>query len=238
MILYSHLFLYVNAQTEQSRRQYAGWETAARAMVSTQIQARGVKDTMVMNVMKNTPRHQFVPSDMAPYAYSDQPLPIREGQTISQPYIVGLMTELLDLKGKEKVLEIGTGSGYQAAILAPLVSKVYSIEVVKNLADSARLTLEKMGYDNVIVKWGDGYKGWPEQAPFDRIIVTAAPDKVPEALLKQLKKGGKLVIPVGTSYQELKVITKKNNSEFNENVVIPVRFVPMVHPNKPIPGED
>jgi protein-L-isoaspartate(D-aspartate) O-methyltransferase len=143
------------------------------------------------------------------------------------------MTELLQLKGGEKVLEIGTGSGYQAAVLSPLVKVVYTIEIVKLLADSTKKRIKKLGYENVTVKWGDGYKGWIEHAPYDRIIVTAAPDKVPQALIDQLKIGGLMVIPVGAYYQELKVFTKINEIEIKKESIIPVRFVPMVHPEEP-----
>src|SRR5512139_2525652 len=166
-------------------------------MVETQIKARGVKDPRVLSAMLKVERHRFVPRDLQTSAYSDQPLPIGEGQTISQPYIVALMTELLELKGEEKVLEVGTGSGYQAAILAELAEEVYTIEIVESLATSARKTLLELGFKNIKVKAGDGYLGWPEVSPFDVIIVTAAPDHVPQPLIDQLKDGGRLVIPVG-----------------------------------------
>ena len=179
--------------------------------------------------MRETPRHLFIPENLRDMAYDDGPLPIGEGQTISQPYIVALMTELLELNGNERILEIGTGSGYQAAVLSPLVKKVYSIEIVKSLAEKADKNLKKMRYHNVAVKWGDGFQGWEEHAPYDAIIVTAAPDRVPLALIDQMKIGGLLVIPVGTYYQELKVITKISEQEIEEKSIIPVRFVPMVH---------
>jgi len=214
------------------------WKAAAQEMVLTQIVERGVKDARVLTVLAQTARHKFVPSEMIPYAYKDRPLPIGEDQTISQPYIVALMTELLDLSGTEKVLEIGTGSGYQAAVLSPLVADVYTIEIVKTLALRAQKILEELGMKNVYVRWGDGYKGWPDEAPFDRIIVTAAPDEVPSALIDQLRAGGKLVIPVGKYWQELKVITKVSRSQIDEQSIIPVRFVPMVHPRKTIVEED
>jgi protein-L-isoaspartate(D-aspartate) O-methyltransferase len=165
-------------------------------------------------------------------AYDDGPLPIGKGQTISQPYIVALMTELLELNGDERILEIGTGSGYQAAVLSPLVKKVYSIEIVKSLADRAGGKLKELQYHNVSVKWGDGYQGWIEHAPYDAIIVTAAPDRVPQTLLDQMKIGGRLVLPVGTFYQKLKVITKMGDGEVGEKNIISVRFVPMVHSEK------
>jgi protein-L-isoaspartate(D-aspartate) O-methyltransferase len=205
------------------------WKDKAEQMVNTQIAARGVSDPAVLRAMKNTPRHLFVPDESSHLAYNDHPLPIGFNQTISQPYIVGLMTELLELSGQEIVLEIGTGSGYQASILSQLVSKCYSIEVVEELADKSKKTLSDLGYDNVTVKWGDGYQGWPEHAPFDAIIVTAAPEEIPEKLIEQLKTGGKMVIPVGKFYQELLLITKKEKG-FKQKQIIPVRFVPMIHP--------
>ena len=214
------------------------WKAAAQEMVQTQIVERGIKDASVLNVLSKTARHKFVPPDMVPYAYNDRPLPIGEDQTISQPYIVALMTELMGLSGTEKVLEIGTGSGYQAAVLSPLVAEVYTIEIVKTLALRAQTILKDLRMKNVHVRWGDGYKGWPDKAPFDRIIVTAAPDEIPSALIDQLRIGGKLVIPVGKYWQELKVITKVSTSDIDEKSIIPVRFVPMVHPSSPIVEED
>ena len=210
------------------------WVKEADKMVANQIEQRGVRDLSVLRTMRETPRHLFVPDYLKNSAYSDSPLPIGEGQTISQPYIVALMTELLRLEGGETILEIGTGSGYQAAVLSPLVKEVFTIEIVRPLANSARKLIENLGYENVTVKWGDGYKGWIEHAPYDRVIVTAAPDKVPQALIDQMKIGGLLVIPVGTYYQELKVITKISEQETEEKNIIPVRFVPMVHPEKVI----
>ena len=195
-------------------------------MVESQIKARGVKDPRVLSAMLKVERHLFVPENLGSSAYSDQPLPIGEGQTISQPYIVALMTELLDLNGEEKVLEIGTGSGYQAAILAELAKEVYTIEIVEELASTARERLLKLGYRNITVKAGDGYLGWPEVAPFDAIIVTAAPDHIPAPLLDQLKEGGRMVIPVGMYTQELKKILKRAG-KFETTNVIPVLFVPM-----------
>lgn len=223
-------------QEEESQADTA-WKEAARRMVREQIQARGVRDQRVLETLRTTPRHRFVPPGYERTAYSDSPLPIGKGQTISQPYIVALMTELLQLKGAEKVLEIGTGSGYQAAILAPLVGEVYSIEIIQSLADQAREKLNRLGYRNVTVKWGDGYQGWPQEAPFDRIIVTAAPDEVPAALVEQLAVGGRMVIPVGKFWQELKVVIKNRRGRIREETIIPVRFVPMVHPTEPIPEQ-
>lgn len=202
------------------------YETMRERMVETQIKARGVKDPRVLAAMLKVERHLFVPRDLHPTAYSDQPLPIGEGQTISQPYIVALMTELLDLKGDEKVLEVGTGSGYQAAILAELAKEVYTIEIIEKLATSAEKLLLDLGYKNIKVKAGDGYLGWPEATPFDAVIVTCAPDHIPTPLMDQLKEGGRMVIPVGEFTQELKKIVKRGGKLETTNV-IPVIFVPM-----------
>jgi len=201
-------------------------EKRRRLMVEYQIKARGVKDKRVLSAMLKVKRHKFVPEYLWDQAYNDYPLPIGEGQTISQPYIVALMTELLKLKGDEKVLEIGTGSGYQAAILAELCKKVYTIEIIPSLAESAKKRLKKLGYTNVYVFCGDGYLGLKEYAPFDGIIVTCAPPYVPKPLIEQLKEGGRMVIPVGETYQELKVLIKKKG-KIIEKSIIPVRFVPM-----------
>jgi protein-L-isoaspartate(D-aspartate) O-methyltransferase len=195
-------------------------------MVETQIKARGVKDPRVLAALVKVERHRFVPERYLDSAYSDQPLPIGEGQTISQPYIVALMTELLELKGNEKVLEIGTGSGYQAALLAELAKEVYTIEIIESLASTAKKRLSELGYQNIQVKAGDGYLGWPEAAPFDVIIVTAAPDHIPKPLIEQLKEGGRMVVPVGTHTQELKKIVKRSG-KLETIDVIPVLFVPM-----------
>jgi protein-L-isoaspartate(D-aspartate) O-methyltransferase len=239
MVIVLFVFLQsTQAQNSKVKIFPSDWKAAAQEMVQIQIIGRGVKDARVLTVLAQTARHKFVPSEMVPYAYKDRPLPIGEDQTISQPYIVALMTELLDITGTEKVLEIGTGSGYQAAVLSPLVAEVYTIEIVKTLALRAQRILKELGMKNVHVRWGDGYKGWPDEAPFDRIIVTAAPDEVPSALIDQLRAGGKLVIPVGKYWQELKVITKVNRSQIDEQSIIPVRFVPMVHPRKTIVEED
>ena len=196
-------------------------------MVEEQIAARGVKDPRVLAAMRKVPRHLFVPENLIPEAYDDTPLPIGYGQTISQPYIVALMTELLQLRGDEKVLEVGTGSGYQAAVLAELAREVYTIEIVEPLARQAAERLRELGYTNVHVRHGDGYDGWPEKAPFDGIIVTAAPEEIPKPLLDQLKPGGRLVIPVGAWSQDLLVVTKSADGKITRRVVIPVRFVPM-----------
>ena len=195
-------------------------------MVETQIKARGVKDPRVLSALLKVERHRFVPEEYLNSAYSDQPLPIDEGQTISQPYIVALMTELLELRGNEKVLEIGTGSGYQAAVLAELAKEVYTIEIIVPLASTARNRLLELGYQNIKVKAGDGYLGWPEAAPFDAIIITCAPDHIPEPLVEQLKEGGRMVLPVGAYAQELKKIVKRFG-KIETADIIPVLFVPM-----------
>jgi protein-L-isoaspartate(D-aspartate) O-methyltransferase len=199
-----------------------------KRMVDTQIRSRGVRDSRVLLAMEKVPRHEFVPKSSVNQAYDDHPLFIGHGQTISQPYIVALMTEVLELGQKDRVLEIGTGSGYQAAVLAELVDEVYSIEIVEELGLEAKERLERLGYDNVDVRIGDGYKGWPDKAPFDAVIVTAAPETVPQALVDQLAEGGRMVLPVGVGIQELLLIEKKNGKVSRRHVTS-VRFVPMVH---------
>jgi len=202
------------------------WKALRERMVRDQIEARGVRDPKVLEAMRAVPREKFVPENVQRYAYEDGPLPIEDGQTISQPYIVALMTELLEVGSGDKVLEIGTGSGYQSAVLAAMGVEVFTIEIRPLLCRTARERLRKLGYDSVHVRCGDGYGGWPEAAPFDGIIVTAAPERVPDPLLDQLKVGGHMVIPVGAFYQELKVITR-SESGYEERSVVPVRFVPM-----------
>jgi len=221
------------AGSQPSPNETTGGPTEAQLrtiMVRTQIRARGVKDERVLTAMETVPRHEFVPREQRPYAYADRPLPIGEDQTISQPYIVALMTELLDVKEGDRVLEIGTGSGYQAAVLAELTPYVYTIEIIPTLAERAEQTLRRLGYDTAEVKAGDGYLGWPEHAPFDGIIVTCAPESVPEPLKDQLEEGGRMVIPVGPqwTHQTLFVLTKRGG-KLEQKEVIPVRFVPMVH---------
>jgi protein-L-isoaspartate(D-aspartate) O-methyltransferase len=197
-----------------------------RSKMVALIEARGVADPRVLEVMRNVPRHQFVPETMRERAYGDYPLPIGNGQTISQPYIVAAMTELLEPAIGDTVLEIGTGSGYQAAVLSKLVHEVYSIEIVAELAEDARKKLAELGYDNVVVITGDGYRGLPKKAPFDGIIVTAAPEEVPQPLIDQLAVGGRLVIPVGGVFQEL-VVLERTRDGVQTRRVFPVRFVPM-----------
>ena len=198
-------------------------------MVKEQLEARGIKDKVVLEAMKKVPRHLFVEQKYWGEAYNDYPLPIEEGQTISQPYIVALMTECLKLARGDRVLEIGTGSGYQAAVLAEITDQVYSVEIRKNLAEKAKKTLAQLGYNQVQVKWGDGYYGWEDQAPYDAIIVTCAANHVPPPLLKQLKEGGKLIIPLGSTlyFQTLTRITKTSTRPKVEHI-LGVRFVPMV----------
>ena len=203
------------------------YEALRRRMVDTQIRARDVRDSAVLDAMGRVPRHLFVPDDLRASAYDDRPLPIGRDQTISQPYIVAYMTEALQLSPAHTVLEIGTGSGYQAAVLAEIVKQVYSIEIVPELAESARRALSAAGYRNVDVRTGNGYLGWPERAPFDRIIVTAAPPEIPQALIDQLSVGGIMVVPVGTLHQEIVVVTKTSDGATQKRT-IEVRFVPMV----------
>ena len=200
---------------------------ARQRMIEEQIRARGVTDPAVLAAMAAVPRHLFVPEGERRSAYDDQPLPIGAGQTISQPYIVALMSSLLGLKPDSRVLEVGTGSGYQAAVLSRLAREVYTIEIIQPLGERARRTLADLGYKNVHVRIGDGYRGWREAAPFDGIVVTAAPPSIPGPLMDQLKVGGKLVIPVGRAYQDLLVLTKRRDGGFDRESVLPVRFVPM-----------
>jgi len=197
-------------------------------MVERQLKDRGIKDERVLAAMGKVPREAFVPPESRAASYEDGPLPIGYGQTISQPYIVAFMTEQLRPKPNDRVLEIGTGSGYQAAILAELVSEIYSVEIVEPLAKNAEATLQRLGYKNVHVKIGNGYKGWPDAAPFDAIIVTCAPEKVPQPLIDQLKDGGRVVIPVGERFAQQLYLLEKKNGQMKESVTLPVRFVPMV----------
>ncbi len=207
----------------------AAFSAARERMVRDQIAARGVKNSRVLEAMARVPRHAFVPADQRSQSYEDGPLPIGHGQTISQPYIVAFMTEALDPKPTDRVLEIGTGSGYQAAVLSALVAEVYSIELLEPLARRAKVDLERLGFTNVKVRCGDGYLGWPDAAPFDAIIVTCAPEQVPPALVAQLKAGGRMIVPVGAQWevQEL-VLLRRTPAGLEKQAVLPVRFVPMV----------
>ncbi len=204
-------------------------------MVREQIERRGIKDPRVLDAMRRVPREAFVPEEARSQACHDGPLPLGDGQTISQPFIVAFMSEAARVGTGDKVLEIGTGSGYQAIILAALGAKVFSIEIRPQLAERARRTIEQTGYREVRVKVGDGWRGWPEEAPFDAILVTAAPDAVPDALLEQLRVGGRLVVPIGTGTQELVRLTRTASGADRESL-LPVRFVPMIgEPGQPRP---
>jgi len=207
------------------------YEKLRERMVSEQIEARGVRNRQVLGVMRTLPRHLFVPPELASQAYRDHPLPIGRGQTISQPYIVALMSELLEVERTHKVLEIGTGSGYQAAVLAEMAGTVYSMEIVAPLGEQAAKLLKSLGHQNVEVKIGNGYAGWPEKAPFDRIILTAAPPEIPQALIDQLKPGGRMVAPVGDGPfgQDLVVLEKSAAGKVTRKKVLAVSFVPMVN---------
>lgn len=211
----------------------AAFARARQQMVERQLKARDITDARVLWALGRIPRHRFIRPALAGEAYADRPLPIDEGQTISQPYIVALMTQLLELRGPERVLEVGTGSGYQAAVLAELVKQVYTIEILPGLAAGARARLKALGYTNVEVRAGDGYQGWPDQAPFDAIIVTAGATHIPQALIAQLKEGGRLVIPVdvASGYQEL-LQGRKAHGRLVTRSVAPVRFVPLIEPKR------
>lgn len=206
------------------------WDAERRRMVDEQLRARDIRSARVLDAMLRVPRHLFVPEPQRTESYSDSPLPIGYAQTISQPYIVAFMTQALDVAPGHRVLEVGTGSGYQAAILGALAKDVYTIEIVAPLAERARELLSALGYRNIQVRTGNGYLGWPEHAPYDRIMVTAAPDEVPTALLQQLKLGGLIVIPVGTVTQELRIL-RRTVTGTETLGTLPVRFVPMT--NKP-----
>jgi len=201
--------------------------TQRNNMVEAQILARGIDDEKVLAAMRQVPRHLFVPEELRPFAYGDEPLPIGEGQTISQPYIVAYMTQALRLSGEEKVLEVGTGSGYQTAVLAEIVRQVFTLELLGVLSERARALLESLGYTNVSAKAADGTLGWKENAPFDAIMVTAAAPAVPKKLQEQLGPGGRMIIPVGEGFQELFLITRERGG-FQKKKLLPVRFVPLV----------
>jgi len=225
-------YLLVAAIATTSCRQHtppsADFAAQRQRMVEQQLKPRGIKDERVLAAMAKVPREQFIPADARTDAYEDGPLPIGYDQTISQPYIVAFMTEQLRPKSSDRVLEIGSGSGYQAAILAELVADVYTIEIIEPLAKTAEATLQRLAYKNVHIKVGDGYKGWPEEAPFDAVIVTCAPEKVPQSLVDQLKEGGRMVIPVGERFAQQLYLLEKKNGQLKESATLPVRFVPML----------
>jgi len=221
-------WLTVNSKEPQknSAPEAPDYSLARERMVREQLEARDIKDPRVLAAMRKVPRHQFVPASLVGSAYDDGALPLTLGQTISQPYIVGYMTQALQLKGTERVLEIGTGSGYQAAVLAEIVPEVYTIEILPELAANARKMLDVLGHKNIYIRTGDGYMGWPEFAPFDAIIVTAAPEHIPQPLVDQLKPGGRMIIPVGRIEQKLLLVEKGKSGTMSRST-IPVRFVPM-----------
>jgi len=231
MRLYIILLIFIifgcnGVKEKKEENQNDRFEQMRHKMVEYQIKARGIQDARVLEVLRKIPRHLFVPENLKDQAYNDEPLPIGSGQTISQPYIVAYMTEQLHLEGTERVLEIGTGSGYQAAVLAELVQRVYSIEIIPELSYQAQKVLDILGYTNIEFKIGNGYFGWPDAAPFDAIIVTAAPEKIPQTLIDQLKIGGRMIIPVGDFFQNLYLVEKKEDGIKKENK-LPVRFVPL-----------
>ncbi len=211
---------------KQAGAEMAGASYLREVMVRDQLKARGISDEHVLAAMRKVPRHLFVPASYLNSAYDDTALPLALGQTVSQPYIVAFMTQVLGLKGTERVLEIGTGSGYQAAVLAEIVRSVYTIEILGQLSENAQRTLHSLGYGNIHFRVGDGYQGWPESAPFDAILVTAAPDHVPEPLVSQLAPGGRMIIPIGKFEQEL-ILIERNEKGITRHSTIPVRFVPM-----------
>jgi protein-L-isoaspartate(D-aspartate) O-methyltransferase len=219
-----------SASGTKPRHDARDWDAERRRMVDEQLRARDIRSARVLDVMLAVPRHLFVPEPQRAEAYSDSPLPIGHDQTISQPYIVAFMTQALDVAAGHRVLEVGTGSGYQAAVLGALAKDVYTIEIVPPLAERARETLSALGYRNIQIRTGNGYLGWPEHAPYDRIMVTAAPEEIPAALVQQLKIGGLMAIPVGTVTQELRIL-RRTVSGTETLATLPVRFVPMT--NKP-----
>jgi protein-L-isoaspartate(D-aspartate) O-methyltransferase len=220
------VFQSINAAATQAGEEE--FDRQRQQMVAQQLRARGISDARVLKAMQSVPRHLFVPEELRILAYADTPLPIGHGQTISQPYIVALMSELLAVEPGRRVLEIGTGSGYQAAILAEMGAVVFTIEIIPQLGDLARETLQGLGYENIRLKIGDGYLGWPEAAPFDAIIVTCAPERIPKPLKTQLAEGGRMVIPVGEKDDQRLLLLTQKGGEIQEEKIVEVRFVPMV----------
>lgn len=230
MLLFTALFIAILAAESAAcdvQSDLRDWQRERVRMVNEQLKARDIRDERVLSAMLSVPRHLFIPESVRDGAYRDSPVPIGYGQTISQPYIVAFMTQALNVEPDDRVLEIGTGSGYQAAVLSVLAKEVFTIEIVEPLAERARATLMDLGYRNVQVRADNGYRGWPEHAPYDRIIVTAAPPDVPEALVQQLKIGGVMAIPVGVSDQELRIM-RRLQTGMETVATLPVRFVPMV----------
>jgi protein-L-isoaspartate(D-aspartate) O-methyltransferase len=232
MRIVAHYLLFAALATTSCGQQTpttANFAAKRQRMVEQQLKPRGIKDERVLAAMAKVPREEFIPVDARDHAYEDGALPIGYDQTISQPYIVAFMTEQLRPTPSDRILEIGSGSGYQAAILAEIVEDVYTIDIVGPLAKTAEANLQRLGYKNVHVRVGDGYKGWAEEAPFDAVIVTCAPEKVPQLLVDQIKDGGRMVIPVGERFAQQLYLLEKKNGQLKESVTLPVRFVPMLH---------
>ena len=223
------IVLFFGIRLFRGQKEERTYKVQREKMVQVQIASRGVKDEKVLRAMRTVPRHEFVSEDLTGSAYEDIPLPIGYGQTISQPYIVALMTELLDVDKEDKVLEVGTGSGYQAAVLSEIVGQVYTIEIFEELGVPAGERLKNLGYSNTTVKVADGYHGWPEKAPFDAIIVTCAASHIPPPLIEQLKEGGRMCIPVGSVFwKQILILVSKENGEITAKNILPVRFVPLL----------
>jgi protein-L-isoaspartate(D-aspartate) O-methyltransferase len=220
----------VNCSVRQEPKE-DGYSRQRKLMVETQIRDRGIRNKYLLDALMHVPRHQFVPDEYKKFSYDDRPLPIGYNQTISQPYVVAYMTEILDPDSSKRVLEIGTGSGYQAAILSRLYKEVYTIEIIEALGRNSKTIFEKEGYKNIQVKIGDGYLGWPEKSPFDAIIVTCAPDNIPSPLVDQLAEGGRMIIPVGNSYDQVLYLLEKRNGKIKKTATLPVMFVPMLRDN-------
>lgn len=227
IIIFSTLFLILNCVPQDDK-----YTKTRDEMVTEQIENRGITNQPTLEALRKVPRHKFVPPDLIDRAYDDGPLPIGYGQTISQPYIVAYMTEAIDPKSDQKVLEIGTGSGYQAAVLAEIVDSVFTIEIITELYNSSKKTLQGLGYKNVFCKNGDGYYGWEKFAPFDAIVVTAAAEYIPPPLIKQLKDGGKMIIPVGSPFlNQTLILVEKSSEKITTTSLLPVRFVPFTREN-------